>query len=68
MLLENTLMVELKSVSHITPLHRVQLLTYRKLARKRLGLPINFNTPHLKDGIERLIDSSSAAKFFSGNN
>ena len=74
LLVENSLIVELKSVSQITPLHRAQLLTYIKLARKKLGLLINFNTPHLKHGIVRLIDSSSASsassavKFYSGNN
>ncbi len=49
------LIVEVKAVQEILPIHRAQLLTYMKLERKPLGLLINFNVPALKDGIERLI-------------
>ena len=53
---ENEIVVELKSVEHILPIHEVQLLTYLKLANKRLGLLINFNVELLKDGIRRKIN------------
>jgi GxxExxY protein len=55
MLVENELIVELKSVSNITPLHEAQLITYLKLSDKRMGLLINFNVLHLRDGIKRKV-------------
>ena len=65
LLVEDSLIVELKSVERITPLHHAQLLTYLKLTKKSLGLIINFNTPHLKNGIARLINSPSASSVSS---
>jgi GxxExxY protein len=47
--------IEIKAVQTILPVHRAQMLTYLKLARKHVGFPINFNVVHLKEGIERLI-------------
>jgi GxxExxY protein len=52
---EETVIVELKSVREILPLHRAQVITYLKLSGKRLGLLINFNVPHLRDGVERIV-------------
>jgi GxxExxY protein len=49
------LVLELKTVEKILPIHQAQLLTYMKLSCKRLGLLLNFNVPLLKDGIKRLI-------------
>ncbi|HOU88679.1 MAG TPA: GxxExxY protein [Verrucomicrobiota bacterium] len=51
----DALIVEVKSVQELLPVHRAQILTYMKLDQKPLGLLINFNVPLLKDGIERLI-------------
>ncbi|HZH32113.1 MAG TPA: GxxExxY protein [Pyrinomonadaceae bacterium] len=48
--------VELKSVEMVAPVHRKQLLTYLRLADKRLGLLINFNTELIKDGITRIVN------------
>lgn len=53
MLVENQLILELKSVKAIEGIHQAQLLTYMKLADIPLGLLINFNVPLLKDGIKR---------------
>ena len=53
-LVDNTLIVELKSVEELKPLHHKQLLTYLRLTDKRVGLLINFNTENLKDGIKRI--------------
>jgi len=53
-LVENQVIVELKSVSEIHPIHEAQLLSYLKLADKKIGLLINFNVLRLKDGIKRL--------------
>jgi GxxExxY protein len=54
-LVENELILELKSVQEILPVHKAQLLTYLKLNRKSLGLLINFHVPMLKDGIHRIV-------------
>ena len=53
LLVENYLVIELKSVSQLTKLHEAQLLTYMKLAEAPTGLLINFNVKLLKDGIKR---------------
>ena len=57
-LIENEIILELKSVEGILPVHEAQLLTYLKLADKKLGLLINFNVPVLKDGIRRRINGN----------
>ncbi len=53
--LENSLILELKAVTELHPIHSAQLLTYLKLDDKPLGLLINFNVPVLKDGIKRVV-------------
>jgi GxxExxY protein len=55
-IVENCVILELKSIEEVLPVHEVQLLTYLKLADKKLGLLINFNVPMLKDGIVRRIN------------
>jgi len=52
-LVENRLLIELKSVDEIRGIHKAQLLTYMKLAGLRTGLLINFNVQKLRDGIHR---------------
>lgn len=52
---EENLILELKSVTELTPLHEAQLLTYLKLAQQPLGLLINFNVPALKQGLKRVV-------------
>lgn len=54
-LVEDEIVVELKSVEKMLPVHDAQILSYLKLANKRLGLLINFNVPLIKDGIRRKI-------------
>jgi GxxExxY protein len=56
LLVEDSVIVELKAVNKTTPVHETQLLSYLKLSRKRLGLLINFNVTRLKDGITRRIN------------
>jgi len=48
--------VEIKSVEALSPVHTKQLLTYLRLSGKRLGLLINFNVPLIKDGIKRVVN------------
>jgi GxxExxY protein len=55
LLVENKIVVELKSVEFINDLHIAQTLTYMKLGKYKLGLLLNFNVKSLKDGIKRLI-------------
>ncbi len=57
LLVDDTLIVELKSVEEVKPVHKKQLLTYLRLAGKPIGLLINFNEVLLKDGITRIIDT-----------
>jgi GxxExxY protein len=54
-LVENELILELKAVESLEPVHMAQVLTYLKLTGKRLGLLINFNVTHLKTGIRRVV-------------
>lgn len=56
LLVEDRVIVELKSVEEVAPVHKKQLLTYLKLADKRLGLLINFGAPRIKDGITRIVN------------
>jgi len=57
LLVDDIVIVELKSVDKLLPVHQAQLLTYLKLAGKPLGLLINFNVVHLRDGIKRMVNS-----------
>lgn len=54
-LVEDRVVVELKAVESVLPVHAAQLLTYLKLSGHRLGLLINFNVPLIKDGIKRIV-------------
>jgi GxxExxY protein len=54
-LVENEIILELKSVDAIEPIFKAQLITYLKLANKKLGYLINFNVPLLKDGFHRIV-------------
>ncbi|MEQ9236477.1 GxxExxY protein [Coleofasciculus sp. E2-BRE-01] len=56
LLVENKVMVELKAVDALHPIHTAQLLTYLKLSHHKLGLLINFNVIHLKDDIKRVVN------------
>lgn len=56
LIVENLVFVELKAVEALSEVHQVQLLTYLRLANKRLGLVINFNTPVLWRGVRRVVN------------
>jgi GxxExxY protein len=58
MLVNDLVIVELKSVEEISRVHIAQVISYLKLSRKKLGLIINFNVLHLKDGIKRLVEGT----------
>lgn len=56
-LVEDEIIIELKAVEALLPVHEAQLITYLKLADKRLGLLINFNVPKLIDGFKRKVNN-----------
>lgn len=56
LIVEDSVIVELKSVEEMKPVYSKQLLTYLKLMDKKLGLLINFNVPRLTDGVERIVN------------
>ena len=56
LMVENSAVVEIKAVEKVIPLYQAQSLTYLKLTKTRIGLLINFNTIHLRDGVKRLIN------------
>jgi GxxExxY protein len=56
LLVEDLVIVEIKCVEAIHPVHQAQLLSYLRLSRRQLGLLINFYVAHLKDGITRMVD------------
>ncbi len=56
LMVEDSVVIELKSIEGLLPIHEAQLLTYLKLSRKKLGLLINFNVPLLKNGIKRMVN------------
>ena len=56
-IIENKVLIELKSIESIAPVHKKQVLTYLRLTGLKLGLLINFNEAHLKDGITRVVNN-----------
>ena len=56
-IVEDKVIIEIKSVENILPVHRKQLLTYLKLTDIKLGLLINFNENLIKDGITRIVNN-----------
>lgn len=56
-LVEESVIVELKSVDQLVPIHKAQLISYLKLSGLTVGLLINFNTKMLKDGIQRIVNN-----------
>jgi GxxExxY protein len=55
LVVDDQVIIELKAVEALLPIHTAQLMTYLKLSRRRLGLLINFNVPLIKNGIRRII-------------
>ena len=58
LLVEDLVIVEIKSVEAISPVHQAQVISYLKLSGKSIGLLINFNVVHLKGGIRRFVNGS----------
>jgi GxxExxY protein len=56
LLVEESVIVELKTVSKLLPIHEAQLLTYLRLSGRRLGLLLNFHVPLMREGIKRMVN------------
>ena len=56
-LVDDSVILELKSVSEVLPVHKKQLLTYMRLTNVKIGYVINFNEYSLRDGIERVVNN-----------
>ena len=65
LIVEDAVIVEIKAVEHLAPIHEAQLLSYLRLVHKRVGLLINFHSRVLKEGLKRIVnefpDSASSA-------
>lgn len=59
LVVEDLVVVELKAVEAILPVHRAQMISYLKLSHKSLGLLINFNVTHLREGIRRFVEGKA---------
>src|SRR2546425_13196452 len=59
LVVENLVIVEIKCVEAINPVHQAQLLSYMRLSGRSVGLLINFHVAHLRDGIKRMIDGKN---------
>jgi GxxExxY protein len=57
LLVEGAVIVELKAIDRFAPIHEAQLLSYLRLSKRQLGLLINFNVLHLKEGIKRMANN-----------
>lgn len=62
LIIEDEIIVELKSIEHLAPVHAKQLLTYLRLSDRRVGLLINFGAPVLKDGLKRIVNDLPATR------
>jgi GxxExxY protein len=58
LLVNDLVIVEVKAVTRVLPIHEAQLLSYLKLSGRQVGLLINFHEPHLRDGIRRLVNNA----------
>ncbi|HEX8463605.1 MAG TPA: GxxExxY protein [Abditibacterium sp.] len=61
--IEDLIILELKAVASLEPIHTAQILTYLRLSGLSLGFLLNFNVPLLKDGVKRLVYNPHAANF-----
>jgi GxxExxY protein len=61
-LVEERVIVEIKAVKRLLPVHTAQLISYLKLSKRQVGLLINFNVPHLREGIKRVVNEYAVRK------
>ena len=68
LIVEDLVVVDVKSVAALAPVHQAQVLTYLRLTRCPVGLLINFNVPRLMDGVKRLINTHAGGNRGNGGN
>src|SRR5512146_576189 len=56
LIVEDRLVIELKAIENVLPVHKAQLLSYLRLSKRKLGLSINFHVTHLREGISRVVN------------
>ena len=66
LLVEDAIIVEIKAVETLLPIHAAQLLSYLRLAKKRVGLLMNFHVPVLKDGLKRIVNEFPDSEWEKG--
>jgi GxxExxY protein len=62
LVVEDEIIVEVKAIEKLLPIHEAQLLSYLRLTKKRVGLLMNFHVPVLKDGLKRIVNEFPDAK------
>lgn len=62
LIVDGSVVIEVKCVEAINPVHRAQLLSYIRLSGRHIGLLINFHVAHLRDGIQRMVDGEAWRK------
>jgi GxxExxY protein len=62
LLVEDLVVIELKAIEDILPVHKAQLLSYLRLSKRSMGLLLNFNVPHIKDGIHHVLNGDDWRK------
>ena len=55
LLVENEIIIEIKAIEKVAPVHKAQLLSYLRLSKRKVGLLLNFNVTHLREGIHRVV-------------
>ena len=60
LIVEGCIVVEIKAISQIAPVHEAQVLTYLKITGLKIGLLLNFNVPLLKEGVRRIVNGEGA--------
>ncbi len=56
LVVDDQVVIELKAIENVLPVHKAQLLSYLRLSKRKLGLLINFHTTHLREGISRVVN------------
>ena len=68
LLIQDQVVIELKCVDILLPIHKAQLLTYLRLANKPVGLLLNFNVVHMRDGLRRILNNRYQIKSAAAEN
>jgi GxxExxY protein len=66
LLVEDLVVVELKCVETLLPIHKAQLLTYLRLSNKPIGLLLNFNVVHMREGLKRILNNKYQSVLAAG--